>query len=219
MDAAAATSPRSTTCSSSRRPLRGAAERDLSVELFGKTPEASRHDRADRAFGPVLAERRDLRRARGERPPAPPSASATPRCARSKTLAEDRPGAALDAGLRLSRPRLHARARRARAGRRLRRAGAHRSTTSSPATASATSVTASPSRRSSARSKSRRWRAKLPWLLRMRARAEAHHLRQLRPPGDTSGLARLAGRVAEMLDPVDVLARRRRAQAHLDAGR
>ena len=48
-------------------------------------PEPAGHDRPDRARRPVLARRRVLQRARRARPPAPPTASAMARSARSRS--------------------------------------------------------------------------------------------------------------------------------------
>ena len=174
------------------RPLNGAAMRDLSRRAVRQAPGAA-GDRSGRPGSPACSGR--AARCAAARAAA---AAGTAYCLSHgsvctiEELAATGARAALDAGLHLSRPRLHPRIRRARRGERLRRAGARPSTTSSSATASATSATASPSRRASApRDLAGDGDASCPGCCACARELPTHHLRQLCPsPGEAADIAR-----------------------------
>ena len=104
-------------------PLNGPATRDLQSRPVRKAAETAGTDRPDRARRAVLAGWRTggrPRRDRGRHRLLPQPWLGL----HARTTGRNRRGAALDAGFRLSRPRLHARTHRARASGRIRRAGA-----------------------------------------------------------------------------------------------
>ena len=160
-----------------------AATRDLSVELFGQAAQHAGDRRADRPLRPVLAGRRALQPRAPRPPPAPPSASAMARSARSRSWPRPAPR---------------------RAGCRSSSTGTAASPASWPSARKATGYDAlvltidnqllgnrerdirngftipPRSGRSAARA---RWRSRREWLWRMRKRAQAHHIRQLRAAG------------------------------------
>ena len=183
------------------QPLNGAATRDLSVTLFGKRLSLPVIDRPDRTCRAVLARWRALRCARGgggrHRLLPQPWLGLHPRGSGG-----DRRRAALDAGVRLPRSRLHARTDRARGGGRLRRAGAHHRQSDARQSRARHPQRLRRSRRASGRRHIGRHGAEGRLALAHAQRvARASPSAIMRGPASPPISTRLAGRMASLLDP------------------
>ena len=199
-------------------PLRGAAERDLSLTLFGKRMSMPVIDRADRSLPACSGRRRVLRGARRER--SRNGVLPEPRL-RLHARAACRTGAvaALDAGLHLSGSRFHARADRACGGGRLRCARPHDRQPAARQSRARSSATASRFHRASAgrhRENGVQGAAGCGACARSCKRITfGNYVR----PGEIADIKQLAGRMASLLDPRDVVEGCRRSAQHLERAR